>query len=123
MPTIIRGVDETKWRATKDTLAPVTTAKSWDHAKTALSCRTETLQLINGSVVGTSKFLHFLNPAVMPIWDTNIGAAFGIKGRYNIEKPNTYLKYGDLLHSTLKYEIEYPPAFRDFVGHDVSPLR
>lgn len=123
MPTIIRGVDETKWGAAKDTLAAVTSAKSWDAAKKALTSRRATLQLINGSVVGTSKFLHFLNPAVMPIWDSNIGSAFGIKSRYNIAKPDTYLKYGDLLHSRLASDITYPPAFREFVGRDVSTLR
>ena len=33
---------------------------------------------LNGSVVGTSKFLHFWRPSEYAIWDSNIRAALGI---------------------------------------------
>ncbi|WP_155805953.1 hypothetical protein [Erythrobacter litoralis] len=33
------------------------------------------MRFINGSVIGTSKFLHFLRPETFAIWDTNVAIA------------------------------------------------
>jgi hypothetical protein len=39
-------------------------------------------QAVNGSTVGTSKFLHFVAPVIFPIWDSNIALVFGVTSRH-----------------------------------------
>jgi hypothetical protein len=46
-------------------------------------------QAVNGSTVGTSKFLHFVAPEIFPIWDSNIALVFRITSKIN--DPSTYL--------------------------------
>jgi len=54
---------------------------------------------VNGSTVGTSKFLHFAAPEIFPIWDSNIALVFGMKSKVN--DPATYLDYCDAVHRRL----------------------
>jgi hypothetical protein len=54
---------------------------------------------VNNSLVGTSKLLHFINPAVYPIWDSNIFRFYsGKKHTYGISSPQTYLSFLTDLH-------------------------
>lgn len=67
---------------------------------------------INNSVVGASKFLHFINPQAYAIWDSRVYAAVTNKKPYN--------------HNVNKVTncVEYMLALREFVNqNEVSPLR
>jgi len=50
---------------------------------------------VNHSMVGTSKLLHFINPNIYAIWDSNIFHYFfpDKKSTSGIEKPKHYLEY------------------------------
>lgn len=50
--------------------------------------------LINGSIVGASKLLHFIKPSVYPIWDSKINE---ILHRGNSVDTNSIRKYQDYL--------------------------
>ena len=56
---------------------------------------------INNSWVGTSKFLHMLNPSVFPIWDSKIASAFGLKSRHSYEKKSVYIAYTTYCHRAI----------------------
>lgn len=67
---------------------------------------------INNSVVGASKFLHFINPQAYAIWDSRVYAAVTNKKPYN--------------HNVNKVTncVQYMLALREFVKqHEVAPLR
>ena len=50
--------------------------------------------LVNGSHVGTSKFLHFVTPEIFPIWDSKVAlAVYGFKNNFQVEKLENYLRY------------------------------
>jgi hypothetical protein len=61
--------------------------------------RPQITRAVNGSTVGTSKFLHFVAPEIFPIWDSNIALVFSITSK--IDDPATYLDYCDAVHSHL----------------------
>ena len=48
---------------------------------------------INNSWVGTSKFLHFVNPEYFAIWDSRVAKHWGITTKYSIEKIDNYVRY------------------------------
>jgi len=54
---------------------------------------------INNSIVGGSKFLHFINPEMYAIWDSRVyKSLFGKKGNNNsINNVNNYMQYNLLL--------------------------
>lgn len=56
-------------------------------------------QLVNHSVVGASKLLHFVNPAAFPIWDSRIYAfVHGAKAhQYRVNNVAAYENYMELL--------------------------
>jgi hypothetical protein len=56
-------------------------------------------QAVNGSTVGTSKFLHFIAPKIFPIWDSNVALVFEIASKIN--DPAVYLDYCDAVHGRL----------------------
>jgi hypothetical protein len=65
-----------------------------------LNAYTQAIAPINNSWVGTSKFLHFLNPSVFPIWDSKICWTI-----YGHDRPNNYKlyrEYFELLHAFTK---------------------
>lgn len=50
--------------------------------------------IVNNSLVGTSKFLHFINPEIFPIWDSNVAYnMYGFKTYYQFEKLENYKHY------------------------------
>jgi len=53
--------------------------------------------LINNSVVGASKLLHFINPHVYAIWDSNVYTYVNGKQpyHYQVNSPRNYLAYLD----------------------------
>lgn len=83
-------------------------------------------ELINNSIVGTSKLLHFLNPYVFPIWDRRVYR--WIHGRFSyhhLEQPAKYLEYAAELRRVTS-EPEYEEIHKSIatkLGYKVSPLR
>jgi len=56
-------------------------------------------KIVNNSIVGVSKLLHFVNPNYYLIWDSRVARYFQIKNVNNIDN---YLKYLDFCHSLSK---------------------
>jgi hypothetical protein len=107
MPTILKQWEE------PDILPLLEFAQSWKDNKQrrqaliALRKQKCILQSINGSTVGTSKFLHFVAPDIFPIWDSRIALAFDVSHRIN--DPDIYLEYCETIHSHLAGgEIDWP---------------
>jgi hypothetical protein len=77
---------------------------------------------VNGSTVGTSKFLHFVAPAIFPIWDSNIAFVFRLTSKIN--DPETYLDYCDAVHRRLDdidRPVEWPAELRE--PKEISDVR
>lgn len=51
---------------------------SWEDGRSFL-LRIHDVAPVNRSWVGTSKFMHFLNPAIFPIWDSRVAVSFHSK--------------------------------------------
>lgn len=83
-------------------------------------------RLVNNSLVGVSKLLHFVNPHVYAIWDSRVcNFLLGTSYKHKVEKVELYWDYIDLCN-----RIAASPRFHaihsDFVqqlGYRVSPLR
>jgi hypothetical protein len=54
-------------------------------------------ECINNSIVGTSKFLHFVNPENYPIWDSRVYSSItGKKNSQNhVNNVNNYIVYAN----------------------------
>jgi hypothetical protein len=83
--------------------------------------------LINNSLVGLSKLLHFISPSTYPIWDSKIYFFLHRQKpyQYQIGDPSRYLHYVDVVKG-----ISEAPGFHEFhrsvnrkIGYDVSPCR
>lgn len=77
MPTILKESKIEKIDSVSP-LKKIKAIKSWDEAEIFLS-KIDDVAPINGSWVGTSKFLHFLNPEIFPIWDSRVAVSFHSK--------------------------------------------
>lgn len=81
------------------------------------------LRFVDGSIVGTSKFLHFLNPTALPVWDSRVARNFGI-GVTGVNQTNRYVDYWSGLNAC---QAEPPAAFREYCrapdGRDATRLR
>lgn len=70
------------------------------------------IQSFNGkgrSVVGTSKFLHFLAPHVMPILDSRVAKSLNMRH----SDCETYIEYIEALHRVLMSNTSIPAAVAD----------
>ncbi|MEO0726415.1 MAG: hypothetical protein AAFZ63_17865 [Bacteroidota bacterium] len=56
----------------------------------------EVSRLVNGSIVGTSKLLHFVNPSVYPIWDSKINRLLHDGDSSDTNSIERYQEYYDL---------------------------
>jgi len=83
--------------------------------------------LINRSVVGASKLLHFVNPAAFAIWDSRIYRFIHRKTphQYRVNNAAEYVRYLILLR-----QLQQDARFQDFhasinrkMGYQVSALR
>lgn len=87
----------------------------------------ETLKTwINNSIVGASKLLHFINPEVYPIWDSNINRVlFGATSSYKTNDVDRYLEYKELITEWAKDErlIAKKKKSELFKGSDISNIR
>jgi len=82
---------------------------------------------VNNSWVGSSKFLHFLNPQVFPIWDSHIARAFGLARRNQYESSAQYISYMGAMHELLPVGAESISQTTSRIkiqfGYEISPLR
>lgn len=84
-------------------------------------------ELINNSIVGTSKLLHFRNPKVYPIWDSRVYRWIheGNFSYYRLEQPANYVCYAKALRevtSEAGYD-EIHKSVESKLGYEVSRLR
>lgn len=73
-------------------------AKLLNTARSGDELKIEDLEVLkawmNNSIVGVSKLLHFINPELYPIWDSNINAVlYGAKRGYRTNDIERYLEY------------------------------
>lgn len=82
--------------------------------------------LVNNSLVGVSKLLHFVNPSVYAIWDSRVCYfLLGKSHKYIIEKVDLYWEYLDLcgrVASEPKFK-EIHTAFEASVNYKVAEFR
>jgi hypothetical protein len=91
MPTMLRSCDVDTVR---DNAKAFKTFRSAPDAAGGLNALAHVdLQFVNRSTVGTSKFLHFLNPAAAPIWDRRVAAALGVTAWVGTYRVGTYREY------------------------------
>ena len=82
---------------------------------------------INSSWVGSSKFLHFINPDKFSIWDSHIARAFDLSQRHKYERREAYMTYLETLDGMLPTAEplirEVTEMVRIQFGYKMSPLR
>ncbi len=83
--------------------------------------------IVNNSLVGASKLLHFIAPADFPIWDSKVYSFVHEKRphHYRVNNVETYRQYVKLLKELAK-KPGFPPFHRSVqnkLGYSVSPLR
>ena len=83
--------------------------------------------LFNNSLVGATKILHFINPTLIPIWDSRVFRYLtGLEPYdYRISEPGSFLEYIDFCNSLIKL-----PDFADIkkhveteIGYEMSSIR
>ena len=125
MPTIFRRLEYyDEILPTLRKLCSVRSAVEGLEAAERCQNRDKMLRFVNGSVVGTSKFLHFMNPDSIPIWDSRVARSFGIEGHWRVDNVDHYINYW----SGMKGCQALPPkAFEEFCqspeGQGASRIR
>jgi hypothetical protein len=88
---------------------------------------TELSKLINNSLVGASKLLHFVSPDNFPIWDSKVFMfVFNTRPHnYRVNKTENYRKYIEVL-SRLQEDPRFESLHNSMnqkIGYEVSSLR
>jgi len=82
--------------------------------------------LINNSLVGVSKLLHFLNPEVYAIWDSRVcNFLTGKSYQYTVDNIDRFWSYLDLCKRITK-DKRFANIHDNFIrniGYQVSPMR
>jgi len=82
--------------------------------------------LINNSLVGVSKLLHFINPEIYAIWDSKVcNCLTGKSYKQKVESIDQYWCYLDLCVRVIKNP-QFAKIHDDFVkriGYQISPMR
>lgn len=87
---------------------------------------TKLSDLINNSVVGASKLLHFTAPEYYAIWDSRVCQfVYGHKSSYQCNKPERYFEYLKILDEIKERDgfSMFHQAVNSKVGYEVSSLR
>jgi hypothetical protein len=82
--------------------------------------------VVNNSLVGTSKLLHFINPNDYAIWDSRVLHFLSGKSyKYNLEKPQLYSLYLQVCKQVSRHPKipELLERYTKEVGYQVTPLR
>jgi len=83
-------------------------------------------RLINNSMVGTSKLLHFANPYLYPIWDSKICEYLGNRAyHYVVNSVERYLDYLQNCEELIQEEcfVNVHRSVEERLGYAVSPYR
>ncbi len=91
MPTILKTWDFSEFDSGALSIKMIRSCEKLDDAASLVSGGVSK-GLLNNSWVGTSKFLHFINPAAFPIWDSKVAARFNVK-THRINSKLSYLDY------------------------------
>lgn len=88
----------------------------------------ETLKkLINNSLVGTSKLLHFINPNKYAIWDSRVCKFLSnTTHKYFIEKTDIFYTYLDICNDLINeadYEKYIHNKYLETIGHDATKMK
>lgn len=98
-----------------------------EQGKISLSELKSLSSLINNSVVGASKLLHFVQPQYFPIWDSNLYTFVYEKPAYSyrVNSSETYLKFFGLMNRMAeKEEAKYLAMSVSYkIGYDITPIR
>lgn len=82
---------------------------------------------INGSIVGTSKLLHFVQPLSYPIWDSRVYNAFYHKKphHYRVNNTGNYLAYQTKMNSLCKERLAegIKASLSKAIGYEISTMR
>ena len=82
--------------------------------------------LINNSLVGVSKLLHFINPQVYAIWDSRVcNFLTGKSHKQKVEKIELFWGYLDLCERVVQdpeFE-QIHTSFANRLGYAISPMR
>lgn len=124
MPTIIT-IDKTGQSVSVKIGAALLTKAKIDGALTEQELE-QLKSLVNNSIVGVSKLLHFVNPEKFPIWDSRIYQyCYRKKAHSNANNVKRYLKYIESLNELVE---KYPEdkVFENInnkLGYKVSKFR
>lgn len=80
-------------------------------APTEFSSVLSIMDAVNGSVVGTSKFLHFAVPDVFPIWDSIVAGVFELRWPSQYSTPDAYAAYFEAVSGWLELGRPLPENF------------
>lgn len=84
-------------------------------------------RLINNSLVGTSKLLHFINPDKYAIWDSRVCRFLSENThKYFIEKTDIFFEYLDIcdnLTSHDDYQLFVHQKYIDVIGHNATKMK
>jgi hypothetical protein len=120
MPTILRSLE-----ISNEQVELVRQSK--DIGSAASVVRDFAIPPVNNSWVGSSKFLHFLNPDCFPIWDSHVARAFGWARRDQYESSPRYIAYmmamRDLLPLSEDSTSQTISRIKSQFGYVISPLR
>lgn len=110
MPRIVR-LDPEHMNATLNALQQAQVANHNDYNNVNIDDIANCLH----SVVGASKLLHFVNPAIFPIWDSNIEQfRLGMEPPYNqMSRVDNYLEYVGEVHE-IRQENNFCNFYREF---------
>ncbi len=80
---------------------------------------------INNSWVGLSKVLHFINPNVFPIWDSNVAACFDMHYHATYNKQCVYDDYLQFIFSNFdrKKVSEVKSIYEEHAKYRISKVR
>ncbi|MGB8060369.1 MAG: hypothetical protein WCF26_00545 [Candidatus Sulfotelmatobacter sp.] len=82
--------------------------------------------LVNNSLVGASKLLHFISPHKFAIWDAKVYAfVYQEKAHNRVRNVSKYRSYLGLLsrHKQDSRFSEFHASVNDKIGYEVSPFR
>lgn len=81
----------------------------------------------NNSIVGTSKLLHFINPNLMPIWDSRVYKYLTEENAHgyrvdNISNLRQYIAFCNILICDPRFN-QAKSRIENIVGYSMSPMR
>lgn len=83
-------------------------------------------KLMNNSIVGVSKILHFINPNVYAIWDSRVcNFLTGKSHAYKVQKSGLFWAYLDLCQKVAaapEFEVIHR-NYQEKVGYEITPMR